>query len=308
MANSTQLNGTMTAQDNKTTSAIRTTVLVVMLSLFCIFLYFMSVILNAFFTVPHVRQNPRYILFIHMLVNDLVYLAVSFLLFTFVVYLVYMPVPICYTILTFSTCAFRITPYNLAAMSLERYAAICHPLRHAELCTAQRSSSAIAIMWTVGLIPQLADFIAFCFSVEKRVFSLNILCNWPDLTVNEVQEVLKIVSTVLSFTTVGLIIAYTYIQVMLVAQRIVSGKSASKAGKTVLLHAFQLMLCMLSFNTSHAEKYLTPYFYFTPLMNFFLLICIPRFINPLIYGVRDEVLGKHMRKVQGSWSTSSETK
>ncbi|XP_063806697.1 odorant receptor 131-2-like [Pseudophryne corroboree] len=266
-----------------------------MFFMLCIFLYFMAIILNAFFTVPHVRENPRYILFIHMLVNDLVYLTVSFFLFLSLLCAVYMPVLVCYTIITFSTCTFSITPYNLAVMSLERYVAICHPLRHAELCTAQRSSIAIAIMWTVGLIPQLPDFIAFCFTVEKRVFSISILCNWPLLIVNEVQVVLRTVTIVISFSVVVLIIGYTYIKVMLVAKRIDSGKSASKAGKTVLLHAFQLMLCMLSLLNSYTDKYLSPYFYYMPLINYFLLTCIPRFISPLIYGSRDEVLGKRMR-------------
>ncbi|XP_075053740.1 odorant receptor 131-2-like [Mixophyes fleayi] len=290
----------MTAQENKTKKVVMMTYLILVLLLFCIFLYFMAVILNAFFTIPHVRENPRYILFIHMLVNDLAYLGTSFLLFAFAVYLVYLPLPICYILLSFSTCAFKITPYNLAVMSLERYAAICHPFKHAQLCTAQRSSAAIAIMWTVGLIPLFAEFITFCMTVEKLVFSFNIICNWPLLMVNEVQNVLRTLITIISFTIVALIIVYTYIKVMLVARRIGSGKSASKAGKTVLLHAFQLMLCMLSFTSSHTEKFFAPYFQYMPIINFFLLMCLPRFISPLIYGIKDEVLGKHMKNVCSS--------
>ncbi|XP_075053734.1 odorant receptor 131-2-like [Mixophyes fleayi] len=295
MVNSTQLDSNVTVYINKTSQ--RVTLFILMLPLFCIFLYFMAVILKAFFTVPHVRENPRYILFIHMLVNDLAFLAISFFLFTSSVYYLYMPLSVCYIIVSFSTCAFRITPYNLAVMSLERYVAICHPLRHAQLCTAQRSSAAIAIMWTVGLIPQLADFIAFCFFVEKRVFSVSIICYWGHLIVNEIQVVIKTLTIIISFTIVGLIIACTYLKVMLVARRIGSGTSASKAGKTVLLHAFQLMLCMLSFTSSYTDRYFTPYFLYMPILNFFLFMCLPRVISPLIYGIRDEVLGKHMTNV-----------
>ncbi|XP_075053999.1 odorant receptor 131-2-like [Mixophyes fleayi] len=305
MANSIQLDSNMTAHDNVTKEVVRTIYFILVLLMFCIFLYFMAVILNAFFTIPHVQENPRYKLFIHMLVNDLAYLVISLFLFISSVYFIYLPLPICYTLLSFSTCAFRITPYNLAVMSLERYAAICHPLRHAQLCTAQRSSAAIAFMWTVGLIPQLADFITFCFNVEKRIFSINIICNWALLIVNELQVVIKTITIIISFTIVGLIIAYTYLKVMLVARRIGSGKSASKAGKTVLLHAFQLMLCMLSFTSSYTEKYIIPYFLYMPIINFFLFMCLPRFISPLIYGIRDEVLGKHIRNVcsSGRFST-----
>ncbi|XP_075053738.1 odorant receptor 131-2-like [Mixophyes fleayi] len=298
MVNSTQLNNNMTRYPNYTLQ--RVSFFILILPLFCIFLYFMAVILKAFFTVPHVRENPRYILFIHMLVNDLAFLAISFFLFTTTAYFLYMPLSVCYTIVSFSTCAFRITPYNLAVMSLERYVAICHPLRHAELCTAQRSSAAIAIMWTVGFIPQLADFIAFCSFVDKRVFSIHISCNWALLIADEIQVVIRTITIIISFTIVGLIIAYTYLKVMLVARRIGSETSASKAGKTVLLHAFQLILCMLSFTSSYTDRYLTPYFLYMPILNFFLLMCLPRVISPLIYGIRDEVLGKHMTNVCSS--------
>ncbi|XP_075053739.1 odorant receptor 131-2-like [Mixophyes fleayi] len=298
MVNSTQLDSNVTVSINKTLQ--RVTLFILMLPLFCIFLYFMAVILNVFFTVPHVRENPRYKLFIHMLVNDLAFLTISFYLFTTYIYFFYLPLSICYIIVSFATCAFRITLYNLALMSLERYVAICHPLRHAQLCTAQRSSAAIAIMWTVGLIPQLADFIVFCFFAEKRVFSLNVICYWSVLIANEIQEVIRTQTIIISLIIVGLIIAYTYIKVMLVARRIGSGRSASKAGKTVLLHAFQLMLCMLSLTSTYTDRYLTSYFVYMTIFNFFLFMCLPRVISPLIYGIRDEALGKHIRIVFSS--------
>ncbi|XP_069828987.1 odorant receptor 131-2-like [Dendropsophus ebraccatus] len=294
--NSTKLNTTMMAQVNKMTEIIRMTMSVLMFLLFGIFIYFMVIILKVFFMTSHVRETPRHILFIHMLLNDVVYLLISFILFLCAIYFISMPVPFCHIIISFSTCSFRITPYNLAVMSLERYVAICHPLRHAELWTVRRATLAIANMWTLGMIPQLLDFIALCSSVNKSFFNVNVICDKRSLTVGASQMVLQTISSVFSFSMVGLVIAFTYVKVLLVARRMDSDKFASKAGKTVLLHAFQLLLSMLSFTSTLTEKEFTSRFVYLPLTNFFLFMCFPRFISPLIYGIRDEVFGKPMRR------------
>ncbi|XP_056415977.1 odorant receptor 131-2-like [Hyla sarda] len=292
--NSTELNTGITLIITYPGWLFRVTISFLMTLFFIIFVYFTIIILNVFFTTPQVRETARYILFIHMLLNDLVYLLISFMLFTFSGYNIRVTVPICLVISSFPGCMFRITPYNLALMSLERYTAICHPLRYAELCTAQRSGLAIVYMWTVGTIPELSNVIAYCCSVDPRTFNLNVICDWRSLTVSNAQVVIKTFTDILSFSMVGLIIAYTYVKVMLVARRMDS--KASKAGKTVLLHGFQLLLSMLSFTTTLTETYLMTYFTFLPYINFFLVMSLPRFVSPLIYGIRDEVFGKAMRK------------
>ncbi|XP_018425194.1 PREDICTED: olfactory receptor 1073-like [Nanorana parkeri] len=298
MSNSTQLDISTTSVKNETINEIiRVVVIVLILFLFGIFIYFMGVILKVFFAAPHVQENSRYILFIHMLVNDLIYIAISVLLTFGVAYFIYWPLPLCFLVISICTCSFRVTPYNLAFMSLERYAAICHPLRHAELCNVQRSRVAVVAMWVVGMLPEIASFIIFCFTAEKGTFSVNVICNWPSLTIIEAQAKLKIAAEVASFLLVGGTISWTYIKVIMVAQKASSGLYASKAGKTVLLHAFQLVLCMLALTYGFTEKYLKQYFYLLPLTNFFALMCLPRLISPLIYGIRDEVFSKHMTKL-----------
>ncbi|XP_075706069.1 odorant receptor 131-2-like [Rhinoderma darwinii] len=295
MVNATELSY-KTTQVNKILENLIITVSVLMILFFGIFLYFMVIILNVFFTTPQVRETTRYILFIHMLFNDVIYLLISFLLFICASYRIRMSPTLCLVITSFSTSMFRITPHNLAVMSLERYAAICHPLRYAELWTARRSRLAIAKMWTVGMTPQLVNVIVYCCSVDTKTFTFKITCDWKSLTVTNFQVTFRMVTDILSFSTVGMIIAYTYVKVMLVARRMDPEKFVSKAGKTVLLHAFQLLLSMLSFTTALTETHLTSYFMYLPLTNFFLLMSLPRFVSPLIYGIRDEVFSKPMRK------------
>ncbi|XP_056416275.1 odorant receptor 131-2-like [Hyla sarda] len=274
---------------------MKTTILVLTSLFFGIFVYYVVIILNVFLTTLQVRETARYILFIHMLLHDMVYLVISFFLFLCAIYRILLPIPICLVITCFSTSMFRISPYNLAIMSLERYTAICHPLRYAELCTAQRSNHAIAYMWMVGLIPQVANVIAYCCSTDSRTFDVKIICDWRSLELN-FQVVLRTLLDTLSFSIVGMIIAFTYVKVMLVARRMDSGKLASKASNTVLLHAFQFLLSMLSLTSIITETYLTIYFRYLPVLNFFLVMSLPRLVSPLIYGMRDEVFGKSMRK------------
>ncbi|KAM3936224.1 odorant receptor 131-2-like [Leptodactylus fuscus] len=298
MSNFTEVSN---ATNKATIELVRSILFSLMLMSFFAFIYFVAIILHVFFTNPHVRENARYILFTHMLINDVSLLAVMIFLFVMSVYLIFIPVPICYTLLTFSVNAFRVTPYNLAIMSLERYLAICYPLRHADICTKQRSFLAIVFMWLLTLTPHFVDFIAMCSSMPKTFFSTSLECLWQEFKMNKFQVTLRSLIDISTFALVGLVILYTYVKVMMVARKIGSGKSSAfKAEKTVLLHGFQLGLCMMAFTSSYTNSNLREYYYLMPITNFFFFMCIPRFISPLIYGVRDEVFRKHMKKMNFS--------
>ncbi|XP_056415978.1 uncharacterized protein LOC130357320 [Hyla sarda] len=231
MENFTELSSNTTSQVITTLQILRIVVSILMLLFFGIFVYFMVIILNIFFTTPHVRDTPRYILFIHMLLNDLVYLLIAFFFFICVINGIHFPMPICFIITILST--------------------------------------------------------------YLRIFNLQVLWVWKSFMMFNFQIVIANFTDALCFSTVAVIITYTYVKVMLVARRMDSGKFA---GKTVLLHAFQLLLSMLSFTTTITEIFLVSYIQYLPLINFFLVMSLPRFASPLIYGLRDELFGKAMRK------------
>ncbi|XP_073473923.1 odorant receptor 131-2-like [Aquarana catesbeiana] len=271
---------------------------VIIIFCFCFFIYFIIVLLMVYFTTPHVRENARYILFAHMLINDTVHLSLGLFLCLAIRFLLYISVPICYILVTFATATLRITPYNLAFMALERYVAICFPLEHIMLCSARRSYFAIAAMWFVGLLPNVADFIVLASSVEVNFFSLKLLCRQQSLLVLPAQNTIQFSTLIASFILVSLVILFTYVKVMLIARKTGSGKSsASKAGRTLILHAVQLFLCLLSLTSSFSELYQGDYYYFVIMINFLMFMCLPRLLSPLIYGIRDEVFRKSIKKM-----------
>ncbi|XP_075053755.1 odorant receptor 131-2-like [Mixophyes fleayi] len=281
----------------KNLQTMRTSMLILMLLFFCFFLYFMNILLSVYFTTAHVRDNARYILFAHMLISDTCYLLLGFFLMAFAIYVIYLPLLLCYMIRIATLTLFVVTPYNLAVMSLERYVAVCHPLRHAELCTVHKSISAIIVMWVLGLLPNVADMIVLMSSSIKlnTFLSLPVICRNEAVTKTPLQNTIKSLNIMISLSLVGFIIICTYIRVIMTAQKI-DGSSASKAGKTVMLHAFQLLLCMTFLTSSFFETQYNQ-FDFLRITFFFLFMCLPRFLSPLIYGLRDELFRKYIKKM-----------
>ncbi|XP_063765917.1 odorant receptor 131-2-like [Eleginops maclovinus] len=105
--------------------------------------------------------NPRYILFIHLVFNDMMQMTLS--LFMFIIsYTIYrMNASVCCTFILITLIMSENTPLNLACMAMECYIAICFPLRHVQICTVKRTLMLIGLIWTTTMLSALPDlFIA----------------------------------------------------------------------------------------------------------------------------------------------------
>ncbi|XP_069828961.1 odorant receptor 131-2-like [Dendropsophus ebraccatus] len=284
------------SQLSKNMEVLRITVFVPTFLFFFFFLYFIIAMLNTFFKSPRAQESARYVLFAHMLINDTVYLTLTLLLTVLALYSITFSVPFCYLLVTVSSTSLKVTPYNLAAMSLERYIAICFPLRHGEFCTLRRTYIAIVVIWAIGLIPNFADLIVLG-AVDSGIFLLHLKCTRTSLRFTEMQNLIRDFVYISTFSLVGLIIIFTYTRITMVAMKLGSGKaSAVKAGKTVLLHAVQLIICMTPFANTLLEMLLKDYSIVLPIINFCFFMCLPRFLSPFIYGIKDEYFQKHMKR------------
>ncbi|NP_001373206.1 odorant receptor, family H, subfamily 132, member 5 [Danio rerio] len=262
-----------------------------------LFFFFVNCVMFFALKSKHIFfETPRYILFGHMLMNDSVLLLVTTVMY--VVALCFLPIPksICTLLVFISHCTFRNAPLTLALMSLERYVAVCFPLRHCTIATPKRTGIGIGIIWflsTINIItdiilalilnPNFADFI-FCTLEKLFVFKWQIDKNqWFD---------------VIYFASVALIIIFTYIMIMITARSVSSDKdSAKKALKTVMLHLIQLGLCLTSFLYVTIERTLymmtgsdSSLFINLRYLNYIIVLILPRCLSPLIYGMRDEAV------------------
>ncbi|XP_040195233.1 odorant receptor 131-2-like [Rana temporaria] len=291
-SNMVQLN----SANNKIATYIHLTFISLITVCLCFFLCFIVVVLSIFFTSPHLRENARYILFVYMLVNDTFYLLSGFTLMLGAIYFLYMPVPVCFILSTVSSMGFRVTPTTLAAMALEKYIAICHPLRNKDLCTPQRTNVVFTLICAALIIPNAAD-LGLMASSYTNIFNISVVCRKENLSVNPFQNVLRSLSLALCFVLVTIIILFTYIKISMVARRVSSqSSSASKAKKTILLHGFQLLLCTMSLLSAFTEALPASQAMFLPGFNFLVFSCMPRFLSPIIYGIRDEYLRKLIKK------------
>ncbi|XP_069059551.1 odorant receptor 131-2-like [Pleurodeles waltl] len=264
--------------------------------LFFIFLYFILQMLKVFCTTPRLRDNSRYILFTYLMVNDTVYLFLCILLLSFTLLAFAIPTLACYIIVALTSSTFSSTPNGLAAMALERYVAICYPLRHAEICRVERSLVVIGMICIVGLLPYLVDSIILVSSVNANFFFQKVMCSREALFATTLQTLLRFVAHGSIFTVVALVILFTYIQIVLETKMFNANKaSSSKASKTVILHAVQLLLCMMSFTYPITESYFQNRVVLLRFFNMLAFTILPRFLSPLIYGLRDEAFRNQIK-------------
>ncbi len=243
------------------------------------------------------QETPRYILFGHMLMNDSVLLLVTTIMYT--VALCFLPIPksICTLLVFISHCTFRNAPLTLALMSLERYVAICFPLRHCNIATPKRTGIAIGFIWFLSSINFVTDII-FVLVVDPSYLASIIFCTLEKLFLFKWQLDKYQAFDVLYFVSVAVIIIFTYISIMITARSVSSDKdSAKKALKTVLLHLIQLGLCLTSFLYTIIERTLymmtgsnSSLFINLRYLNYLIVLILPRCLSPLIYGMRDEAV------------------
>ncbi|KAM3877661.1 odorant receptor 131-2-like [Diretmus argenteus] len=246
------------------------------------------------------QQDPRYMLYIHLVINDMMMLTlcVALQVLSYTLHLGFTP---CCMILVVVITINNTNPLNLAGMAVERYIAVCRPLRHAQICTAPRTYRLIGLMWGVSAIPALSDIIIILATQPLSIFSTTVICQSSMVYFTPHHKVKGIIIQVLVIVFVFLTIIITYIRVFLAA-RAASTKdqaSARKACNTILLHGVQLLICMSSvfvpiinfilFRALPTQR--TKIFFST----FLLMNVFPRLLSLLIYGIRDPKFSSHMR-------------
>ncbi|XP_050969345.1 odorant receptor 131-2-like [Labeo rohita] len=259
-----------------------------------------GVFVYIFFRSSIFYNDPRYILYIHLVINDILMICLSVTLFVMSFAWQNVPFPFCVTLLIMSSTTHKNTPLTLAGMAVERYIAICKPLHHHQICTVRRTYILISLIWGVGVIPGLNDLIVIVIVHPSSVFKTVAICSTATVYNTPYHEQLSKVTIGLYTSVVWVILVFTYCQVLLAASRASADKtSAKKAQSTILLHGAQLLLCMLSYITPLLDKMYLPLVTDQQkrisFFNYLLTNILPRLLTPLIYGVRDKHFYKHIK-------------
>ncbi|XP_053505383.1 odorant receptor 131-2-like [Ictalurus furcatus] len=259
------------------------------------FTYLNAIMVYTLWSQPVLKETPRYILFTNMLLNDSIQLFVTSMLYIFSLLVFKLVTVACAFLIFLSTATFTNAPLNLAVMSLERYVAICFPLRHAEIATQKRTHIAVALIWFTGSINFIIDLL-YGLAMDSNFLTSQIFCTRERLFKKPWQLDAYQGFNIFYFVSVTMIILFTYISIWLTARSISSNKySAAKAHKTVLLHLFQLGLCLTSFLYSIMERAAamagsSSLFLDLRYLNYIFVLILPRCLSPLIYGLRDDAV------------------
>ncbi|XP_072237871.1 odorant receptor 131-2-like [Leuresthes tenuis] len=245
--------------------------------------------------------NPRYILFIHLVLNDMIQLtaAISLFVSSYVFYRI--NASLCCFIITFTVFTSLNTPLNLAVMAVECYIAVCLPLRHPQLCTIKRTYILIGCVWAFSAVSVLTDVFVILATEPVRLFYSTIYCERDNLFRHPISLEKRDVSYLIYLSGVWLTLLYTYFRIFFAAKAANSvDGNIKKARNTILLHGFQLLLSMQTFlghilNNTFRKWF--PKHYIQVLFVWYIIIQIlPRFVSPVVYGFRDKTFKQYLRK------------
>uniref|UniRef100_A0A3B5ADH1 Olfactory receptor-like protein OLF4 n=1 Tax=Stegastes partitus TaxID=144197 RepID=A0A3B5ADH1_9TELE len=241
-------------------------------------------------------ENPRYIMFICMVINDALQLTLITALYVVSYIFRKIHTSVCCLLVTVLTT--RSTPLILAGMAMERYISICFPLHYSQMCTVPRTLLLIGIILILTATPPISDLLITIVKEPPSFFRTTIFCDHSLLFRDRSIYYKNCVFDGTYLVFVALTLLYTYCKIMLTARAASTGlASVKRARNTVVLHGVQLLLCMLAFVVPSLQAALISLF---PRLSleiryiFFLLVyIIPRFLSPVIYGFRDEQFRKY---------------
>ncbi|XP_029373587.1 odorant receptor 131-2-like [Echeneis naucrates] len=260
-----------------------------------LFLFINLLLIITFFQKECFYTATRYILFAVTLLSDSLVLFLSDVLailnqFNILIH-VWLCIIFCVVVIMYTT----LTPVTLTAMTLERYVAVCMPLRHGELCSTRNTINCILIIHALSSVPSIFIFSSFFGSASLKLYTQYQLCSMQIFIIYLWQQHLRSAIYQLQFLIMCIIIVFCYVKIMKVAKA-ASGedKQSSRKGlRTVALHGFQLLLCLIQLWCPFIESALFHIdfvvFHYVRYFNYIVFYLVPKCLSPLIYGLRDEI-------------------
>ncbi|PWA24441.1 hypothetical protein CCH79_00011852 [Gambusia affinis] len=174
-------------------------------------------------------------------------LSVTQVLFLLALCRVRLTYAVCGTITTVANLTSGISLLTLVIMSLERFVAVCYPLRHASIITIKNTAVAIMAVCAVSSLNNVTRSL-FLIEYPYETFGKVLMkdyCTYVGWIPNSLSDYYDKAYNAVVFVSAGLTVISLYTGVVIAARAASADKaSALKARKTLLLHLVQLFLSL----------------------------------------------------------------
>ncbi|XP_074528543.1 olfactory receptor-like protein OLF4 [Halichoeres trimaculatus] len=278
---------------------------------FLCFVYIVTVLGNGFLLsviyLDEALHTPKYMIVFNLAFADLCgsTALIPKLLDTFLFNRRYIVYEACLSYMFFVYVFGCVQSWTLVTMALDRFIAICFPLRYHTIVTKPAIGVMLLCSWVcsisyLALLVKLIDRLSFCKSV---VVVKSFFCDHGPIYLlscndNSLNNIIAYVALPVFILSPPILIALTYVCISIALKRIASGEERLKAFKTCTSHLIIVAIFFVPILSTNIVTAATAHIHPNArIINSSLTHTIPAMLNPIIYSLKTEEVLNAVKKL-----------